>query len=228
MLCCRNNQHWERTDLELSFVKGLLFEEERSSCELLSCLKQTIGVPSGDTLDLLNPHKEVPRFDSLKQNGWILFAFCFVDSLHHWYRGSNINQVFCKGEEVKLKQWRLLASCLTGHTLREISTSNVHSLRRGVPLRPQMSLLQRAAFMDRGSNLQSQQQHPLRGRPHPGCEVKETSYVYLRREIIQWTMLKSPMSKKHWNDAQVPETTNRGLFSKIDCPKVRAILQNLN
>ncbi|XP_071804779.1 C-type lectin-like [Asterias amurensis] len=41
--------------------------------------------------------------------------------------------VICKGEEVvathfvKLKQWRLLASCLTGHTLREIPTSNVRA-----------------------------------------------------------------------------------------------------
>ena len=45
------------------------------------------------------------------------------------HRCSNINQVFCKikGEEVKLKQWRLLASCLTGHTLREIPTSNVRA-----------------------------------------------------------------------------------------------------
>ncbi|XP_033639379.1 perlucin-like protein [Asterias rubens] len=38
----------------------------------------------------------------------------------------------CKGNEVtatqaKLKQWRLLASCLTGHTLREIPTSNVRA-----------------------------------------------------------------------------------------------------
>ncbi len=35
--------------------------------------------------------------------------------------------VICKGEEVKLKQWRLLAWCLTGHTLREIPTSNVRA-----------------------------------------------------------------------------------------------------
>ena len=35
--------------------------------------------------------------------------------------------VICKGEEAKLKQWRLLASCLTGHTLREIPTSNVRA-----------------------------------------------------------------------------------------------------
>ena len=40
--------------------------------------------------------------------------------------------VICKGKEVmatqaKLKQWRLLASCLTGHTLREIPTSNVRA-----------------------------------------------------------------------------------------------------
>ncbi|XP_071804864.1 C-type lectin lectoxin-Thr1-like [Asterias amurensis] len=56
-----------------------------------------------------------------------------------WGRGtwndndcSNEFQVICKGEEVvatqvKLKQWRLLASCLTGHTLREIPTSNVRA-----------------------------------------------------------------------------------------------------
>ena len=56
-----------------------------------------------------------------------------------WGRGtwndndcSNEFQVICKGEEVvatqvNLKQWRLLASCLTGHTLREIPTSNVRA-----------------------------------------------------------------------------------------------------
>ena len=41
-------------------------------------------------------------------------------------------QVICKDNgvvatQVKLKQWRLLASCLTGHTLREIPTSNVRA-----------------------------------------------------------------------------------------------------
>ncbi|XP_071804916.1 perlucin-like protein [Asterias amurensis] len=45
---------------------------------------------------------------------------------------SNEYHIICKGEEVvatkaKLKQWRLLASCLTGHTLREIPTSNVRA-----------------------------------------------------------------------------------------------------
>ncbi|XP_071803954.1 perlucin-like protein [Asterias amurensis] len=40
---------------------------------------------------------------------------------------SKICHVICKGEEVKLKQWRLLASCLIGHTLREIPTSNVRA-----------------------------------------------------------------------------------------------------
>ncbi|XP_071809236.1 perlucin-like protein [Asterias amurensis] len=42
------------------------------------------------------------------------------------------DHVICKGKEVvatqaKLKQWRLFASCLTGHTLREIPTSNVRA-----------------------------------------------------------------------------------------------------
>ncbi|XP_071798199.1 perlucin-like protein [Asterias amurensis] len=39
-------------------------------------------------------------------------------------------QVICKGkmvEHTNLKQWRLLASCLTGHTLREIPTTNVRA-----------------------------------------------------------------------------------------------------
>ncbi|XP_071809836.1 perlucin-like protein [Asterias amurensis] len=48
------------------------------------------------------------------------------------YLCSAKGHVICKGKEVvasqaKLKQWRLLASCLTGHTLREIPTSNVRA-----------------------------------------------------------------------------------------------------
>ncbi|XP_071809107.1 perlucin-like protein [Asterias amurensis] len=48
------------------------------------------------------------------------------------YPCSSDDHVICKGKEVvdsqaKLKQWRLLASCLTGHTLREIPTSNVRA-----------------------------------------------------------------------------------------------------
>ncbi|XP_071804243.1 perlucin-like protein [Asterias amurensis] len=49
-----------------------------------------------------------------------------------WGGGWNDNEcpkafhIICKGNEVKLKQWRLLASCLTGHALREIPTSSVH------------------------------------------------------------------------------------------------------
>ena len=47
-------------------------------------------------------------------------------------RCSQLYSTICKGEEVmttqaKLKQWRLLASCLTGHTLREIPSSNVRA-----------------------------------------------------------------------------------------------------
>ncbi|XP_071799055.1 snaclec crotocetin-like [Asterias amurensis] len=43
---------------------------------------------------------------------------------------SHTHQVICKGKMVEhsnLKQWRLLASCLTGHTLRMIPTTNVRA-----------------------------------------------------------------------------------------------------
>ncbi|XP_071798051.1 perlucin-like protein [Asterias amurensis] len=50
----------------------------------------------------------------------------------HDYPCSWLYQVICKDKEfmatqANLKQWRLLALCLTGHTLREIPTTNVRA-----------------------------------------------------------------------------------------------------
>ncbi|XP_071788238.1 perlucin-like protein [Asterias amurensis] len=66
------------------------------------------------------------------QENCALIEIRYNDFAWHDYPCSLNYSTICKGEEVmatqvKLKQWRLLASCLTGHTLREIPTSNVRA-----------------------------------------------------------------------------------------------------
>ncbi|XP_071804862.1 perlucin-like protein [Asterias amurensis] len=83
-----------------------------------------------DSGGYMNWHKEEP-------NGETIENCAELETLTSWGNGSWNDhvcsfefQVICKGKMVtpaKLKQWRLLASCLIGHTLREIPTSNVRA-----------------------------------------------------------------------------------------------------